>query len=273
VNPNLVPARVFLEREPRSGVHEGDGGMMGVDVHQADAGLRPRHLWLIERTANSQVTVPDTRLDSAPLDPTADADSRPASPPASPDSTADAHGRPVSPSVPPHPTGHTHTRPASPPAPPDPIAETLRYLANDVLARPAPPPVTPNGLYAAVACITRGDAATLRKHVVNKAANDPSLARAATDFADGRPMLPGHLNGALVENLNWSLRPGENENTSAGNARDLLGHLIASHLGVNVVIHQGGPRVVLAPLGGHSRSSVEVDLVVVNGQATYRPHT
>ncbi|RAS70501.1 hypothetical protein C8D87_101801 [Lentzea atacamensis] len=163
--------------------------------------------------------------------------------------------------------------PASPPAPPDPTADTLRYLANDVLARPAPPPVTPNGLYAAVAYVTRGDAATLRKHVVNKAANDPNVARAATDFAAGRPMLPGHLNGALVENLNWSLRPSENENTSAGNARDLLGHLIASHLGVNVVIHQGGPPVVLAPLGGHSPSSVEVDLVVVNGQATYRPHT
>ncbi|MGW4208927.1 hypothetical protein ACWEIJ_13145, partial [Lentzea sp. NPDC004789] len=58
------PSRVFLEREGRSGVHTGDGGMMGVDVHLADAGLRPRHLWLIERTANSQVMVPDTRLDT-----------------------------------------------------------------------------------------------------------------------------------------------------------------------------------------------------------------
>lgn len=101
---------------------------------------------------------------------------------------------------------------------------------------------------------------------MNKAANDPNVAKVATDFAAGRPMLPGHLNGALVENLNWSLRPGENENTSAGNARDLLGHLVASHLGVNVVIHQGGPPVVLAPLGGRSPSSVEVDLVVVDGQ-------
>ncbi|NKE62166.1 hypothetical protein FXN61_37660 [Lentzea sp. PSKA42] len=99
------------------------------------------------------------------------------------------------------------------------------------------------------------------------------MARAVADFTAGRPMQPGHLNGALVENLNWSLRPDEDENRSAGNARDLLGHLIASHLGVNVVIHQGGgPPVVLAPLGGHSQTSVEVELVVVNGQATYRPH-
>ncbi len=57
-------SRVFLERDSRSGVHAGDGGMMGADVHQSDAGLRPRHLWLIERTANSQVMVPDTRLDA-----------------------------------------------------------------------------------------------------------------------------------------------------------------------------------------------------------------
>jgi hypothetical protein len=155
----------------------------------------------------------------------------------------------------------------------DPVGDTLRHIANDVLARPAPPPTTHNGLYAAIAHITRGDAATLRKHVVNRAANDPNVARAAGDFTATRPMLPGHLNGALVENLNWGLRPDQDENRSAGNARDLLGHLIASHLNVNVVIHQGdGPPLVLAPLGGHSQSSVEVDLVVVNGQATYRPH-
>ncbi|KJK48276.1 hypothetical protein UK23_17465 [Lentzea aerocolonigenes] len=153
----------------------------------------------------------------------------------------------------------------------DPVGDTLRHVANDVLARPAPPPTTPNGLYAAVAHVTHGDAATLRKHVVNRAANDPNMARAAADFTADRPMRPGHLNGALVENLNWSLRPDQDENQSAGNARDLLGHLIASHLGVNVVIHQGGPPIVLAPLGGHSQRSVEVELVMVNGQATYRP--
>ncbi len=153
-----------------------------------------------------------------------------------------------------------------------PTSEALRHVANEVLTRPAPPSVTPNGLYAAVAHLTQNDAAALRKHVVNRGANDPSVAGAAADFAAGRPMLPVHLNGALVENVNWSMRPDPDENRSAGNARDLLGHLIATHLGVNVVIHQGGPPVVLAPLGGQSQGSVEVDLVVVNGQATYRPH-
>ncbi|KJK48275.1 hypothetical protein UK23_17460 [Lentzea aerocolonigenes] len=51
--------RVFLERESRSSVHTDDGGMMGVDLYLPDAALLPRHLWLIERTANSQVMVPD----------------------------------------------------------------------------------------------------------------------------------------------------------------------------------------------------------------------
>ncbi len=67
-------SRVFLERPSQSGVHEGDGGMMGKDVHRAETGLRPRHLWLVERTANSQVAVPDTRLDSPALDTTTSSD-------------------------------------------------------------------------------------------------------------------------------------------------------------------------------------------------------
>ncbi len=57
-------SRVFLEKTSRSGVHLRDGGMMGKDVLQPGGGLRPRHLWLVERTANSQVAVPDTRLDT-----------------------------------------------------------------------------------------------------------------------------------------------------------------------------------------------------------------
>ncbi|TWP52524.1 hypothetical protein FKR81_09380 [Lentzea tibetensis] len=56
--------RVFLNHDTSSGVHAGDGGMMGADVLGTDPGLRPRHLWLIENTANSQVMVPDTRLDT-----------------------------------------------------------------------------------------------------------------------------------------------------------------------------------------------------------------
>jgi len=160
---------------------------------------------------------------------------------------------------------------------PDHVSDTqrqLRRLANDVLARPVPPPTTPHGLYAAVAHITNTNAMRLRQHVVNRAANDPGVTRAAADFAASRPMLPVHLDGALVENVDWSMRPDPNENRSAGNARDLLGHLIATQLGVNLVIHQGPgiPPVVLAPIGGQSHASVEVDVVVVNGHVTYRPH-
>ncbi|MGW4208928.1 hypothetical protein ACWEIJ_13150 [Lentzea sp. NPDC004789] len=148
----------------------------------------------------------------------------------------------------------------------------LRYLAGDVLARPTPPPTTPNGLYAAIAHIVHTDAATLRRQVVNTAAGDQKVVKAAADFTISRPMHRGHLHGALVENVNWSMRPEPDENTGAGNARDLLGHLIASQLGLNVVIHQGGQPVVLAPMSGVSRGAVEVDLVMVEGQVTYRPH-
>ena len=58
--------RVFQQHDTNTGVHQNDGGMMGRDVldPKTDPGLRPRHLWLIERTANSQVMVPDTKLDT-----------------------------------------------------------------------------------------------------------------------------------------------------------------------------------------------------------------
>ncbi|KJK42346.1 hypothetical protein UK23_37605, partial [Lentzea aerocolonigenes] len=56
-------SRVFQQHDTNSGVHQNDGGMMGTDVHLDDPGIRPRHLWLIERTANSQVMVPDTRIE------------------------------------------------------------------------------------------------------------------------------------------------------------------------------------------------------------------
>ncbi|MFB9600261.1 toxin glutamine deamidase domain-containing protein [Saccharothrix longispora] len=55
--------RVFQQHATNSGVHLNDGGMMGRDVLGNDPGLRPRHLWLVERAANSQVAVPDTLLD------------------------------------------------------------------------------------------------------------------------------------------------------------------------------------------------------------------
>ncbi|GAS97987.1 uncharacterized protein RMCC_4952 [Mycolicibacterium canariasense] len=58
--------RVLLRHDTNSGVHRDDGGMMGRDVLGDDPGLRPRHLWLVERAANSQVSVPDTRLNDDP---------------------------------------------------------------------------------------------------------------------------------------------------------------------------------------------------------------
>ena len=53
--------RVLLAHDTNSGVHQGDGGMMGSAVLSDDPGLRPRHLWLVERTANSQVAAPNAR--------------------------------------------------------------------------------------------------------------------------------------------------------------------------------------------------------------------
>ncbi|SDP42006.1 hypothetical protein [Lentzea jiangxiensis] len=58
-------SRVFQRFESNSGVHENDGGLMGTDVHLPDPGIRPRHLWLIERIATGQVAVPDTRIEPA----------------------------------------------------------------------------------------------------------------------------------------------------------------------------------------------------------------
>lgn len=154
------------------------------------------------------------------------------------------------------------------------VTDTLRHLRhvhNDVLNRPTQPPTTPNGLYAAVAQTLRGDAATLRQHVVRRAAGDPVVTKAVADFTAGRPMHPGHLYGALVENLNWRMRPEAAENAGAGNARDLVGHLIATQLNVDLVIRQGpGEPVVLRPMGGQSSGSVEIELVMVNGEVTYR---
>ncbi|WP_158168100.1 DUF3626 domain-containing protein [Mycolicibacterium smegmatis] len=58
--------RIALRRHPQnSGVHEGDGGVMTSDVLGGDPSLRPRHLWIVERTANSQVSVPISLVTSA----------------------------------------------------------------------------------------------------------------------------------------------------------------------------------------------------------------
>ncbi|WP_329792503.1 glycosyltransferase [Lentzea sp. DG1S-22] len=150
----------------------------------------------------------------------------------------------------------------------------LRHLAFDVLNRPAPPPVTSDGLYAAVGEVVRQDPAALRAQVLNHAATTAAVSQATADFTASRPVHTGHLTGALVENANWRMHADANENAGAGNARDLLGHLIATRLGTTLVVHRGtgAAPLVLAPMGDHAGVPVEVDMVVVDGRVTYRPH-
>ncbi|ANW66310.1 hypothetical protein BCA37_24485 [Mycobacterium sp. djl-10] len=58
--------RIALRQHSRNaGVHDGDGGMMASDLLGTDPRLRPRHLWTVERTANSQLPVPPRWLTSA----------------------------------------------------------------------------------------------------------------------------------------------------------------------------------------------------------------
>ncbi|XVV03121.1 hypothetical protein ACQPW3_38225 [Actinosynnema sp. CA-248983] len=142
----------------------------------------------------------------------------------------------------------------------------LRFIAGDLL--PTAPPPTADGLYAAVGQAAGVDPVTLRHGVVTMASSDEA-AQTVAEFTVARPMRRGHLYGALVEHLNWSFRDPD-ENARAGNARDLTARLIATRLGVNVVIHQGGAPTVLHPLNGPAQHSVEIELVVVNGVATYR---
>ncbi|MCG8928264.1 glycosyltransferase, partial [Lentzea sp. CC55] len=150
----------------------------------------------------------------------------------------------------------------------------LRHLAFDVLNRPTPPPVTSDGLYAAVGEVVRQDPAALRAQVLNHAATTAAVSQATADFTAARPVHTGHLTGALVENANWRMHADVNENAGAANARDLLGHLIATRLGTTVVVHRGtgAAPLVLAPMGDHAGVPVEVDMVVVDGRVTYRPH-
>ncbi|ROP40042.1 hypothetical protein [Saccharothrix texasensis] len=170
--------------------------------------------------------------------------------------------------------------PAPPPPPPamspmSPVAPELvdealthlRFTANDLL--PSAPPPAPGGLYAAVAQVANIPPVALRQEVVTSAAG---VAQHVADFTTAHPMRKTHLYGALVENLNWSLRD-QAENARAGNARDLAGRLIATRLGVNLVIHLPGvPQPVwLSPFTGPVQPEVHVDLAVVHGVATYRP--
>ncbi|WP_211294362.1 hypothetical protein, partial [Lentzea kentuckyensis] len=58
------PSRVFLAKDNRSAVVPDAQGLMGAGVLRPDPQLRPRHLWMVERVADSQVAVPDTPLRS-----------------------------------------------------------------------------------------------------------------------------------------------------------------------------------------------------------------
>ncbi len=163
-------------------------------------------------------------------------------------------------------TPNTHTAPV-PPALVDEALAHLRFTANGLL--PTAPPPTPGGLYAAVAQVADIPPARLRHDVVTSATG---LAEQVADFTAAHPMRRTHLYGALVENLNWSLKDPA-ENARAGNARDLAGRLIATRLGVNLVIHLPGvPQPLrLPPLTGPVHREIHVDLAVVHGVATYRP--
>ena len=154
--------------------------------------------------------------------------------------------------------------------PPDLVNEALKHLrftAHGLL--PSAPPPAPGGLYAAVGQITNIPPAALRQDVVTSATG---IAEQVADFTAAHPMRKTHLYGALVENLNWSLQDPA-ENARAGNARDLTGRLIATRLGVNLVIHLPGvPQPVwLPPFTGPVQPEIHVDLAVVHGVATYRP--
>ncbi|MET8762365.1 hypothetical protein [Lentzea sp. NPDC004782] len=149
----------------------------------------------------------------------------------------------------------------------------LRHLNTDVLRGQNPPPTTDNGLYAAVGAVKGVHPAALRLHAVELAAKSPAVAQAVADFTVSRPMHTGHMAGALVENLNWQMQPDAKENNGAGNARDLVGHLIATQQGVNVRIHQpGGTPVLLRPMGDAVSETVEIEMVMNGRQVTYRPY-
>jgi hypothetical protein len=148
----------------------------------------------------------------------------------------------------------------------------LRFLNEDVLVRQPAPPVTPNGLYAAIGQARGIDPAVLRRQVVSLAATHQAVTRAVADWTVSRPMHQGHLNGALVENANWHMQADGNENAGAGNARDLVAHLIATQLSVNVRIHQGGATpVLIRPMGPPFEETVDLDMVLDGRQVTYRP--
>ncbi|WP_447004374.1 hypothetical protein ACRAKI_32880 [Saccharothrix isguenensis] len=150
----------------------------------------------------------------------------------------------------------------------DEAVRSLQHTAHNLL--PTAPPPTPDGLYAAVAHAAKIPPAALR-HAVVTAATAPGVAEHVANFTAARPMREKHLYGALVENMNWTLTNSP-EDARAANARDLAARLIATRLGVNLVIHvPGAPPWQLPPFTAPVTREIHVDVVVVNGVATFRP--
>ncbi|TQM82672.1 outer membrane protein TolC [Saccharothrix saharensis] len=176
-------------------------------------------------------------------------------------------GGPSTPNTPIVPPPHVPAPPRVAPTLVDEAFQHLRFTANDLL--PTAPPPAPGGLFAAVAQVANIPPVNLRHEVVTAATGLPEH---VAEFTATHPMRRTHLYGALVENLNWSLQDPA-ENARAGNARDLAGRLIATRLGVNLVIHLPGvPQPLrLPPFTGPVQPEVHVDLAVVHGVATYRP--
>ncbi|NUT95798.1 MAG: hypothetical protein HOY78_27615, partial [Saccharothrix sp.] len=277
----LVNARAALEARITAAETE-------LNAKRTAADLRQQAWWDAKRVVDQRVDTFNTSPTPPPPPPPPPADTTTTPPsgtttassattPTPPVQTSPEHGtNGVAPSTPDTdrggPTHQSSPNPAAPPAPAtsaqvDEALEHLRFTANDLL--PTAPPPAPGSLYAAIGQVTGIPAATLRRDVVTTSIGH---AGQVADFTMAHPMRKAHLYGALVENLNWSLKDPA-ENTRAGNARDLAGRLIATRLGVNLVIHlPGAPQPVrLPPFTGPVAPEVHVDLVLVNGVATYQP--
>ncbi|WP_033436840.1 hypothetical protein [Saccharothrix sp. NRRL B-16314] len=242
--PGTTPSITITppESAPASGIQPAAGSTPNTTASSAPAtGIQP------------VVTAPDTTASSAPSTPNTQAAPHPPLPDITHDGT------------------HNGTHDGAPGVPQTHVDEAMRHLQHTAQSLlPTAPPPTPDGLYAAVAHAANVTAADLRHNVVT-GATAPDVAAHVADFTAARPMRKNQLYGALVENLNWTITNSP-EDVRAANARDLAGRLIATRLGVNLVIHlPGTPPLPLPPFTGQSPHEVHVDLVVLNGVATFRP--
>ncbi|KOX32402.1 hypothetical protein ADK67_08100, partial [Saccharothrix sp. NRRL B-16348] len=102
------------EGHTQSNLVVNDNGLMGAGVH-TDPSIKPRHLWLIERTTNSQVMVPDA--DHATLH---NPDSPPQTPPPRPPEFGTQPDPDTRPDTQPDPRPNTRPVDTPPPPPPPP---------------------------------------------------------------------------------------------------------------------------------------------------------